>query len=51
MKDDGMLDDPSYIAYECKCASNWVKFESNDIEVIPTELSSSSTSTHKNTKT
>tara|TARA_B110001450_G_scaffold194307_1_gene182599 strand:+ start:412 stop:759 length:348 start_codon:yes stop_codon:yes gene_type:complete len=24
MKDDGMLDDPSYVADECKCASNWI---------------------------
>tara|TARA_B110000285_G_C14777899_1_gene447091 strand:+ start:68 stop:511 length:444 start_codon:yes stop_codon:yes gene_type:complete len=46
MKDDGMLDDPSYVAYECKCASNWVKFESNSIEVIPTELSSSTKAVH-----
>jgi hypothetical protein len=38
MKADGMLDDPSYVAVECECSSNWVKYESEDIEIIPTEL-------------
>lgn len=40
MKDDGMLDDPSYVAYECKCASNWVAEPEveEDIEEVPTEL-------------
>ena len=39
MKADGMLDDPSYVAEECKCASNWVEFKepTEDIEVDQTE--------------
>ena len=42
MKDDGMLDDPSYVAEECKCASNWVEFKeptdaTEDIEVDSSE--------------
>lgn len=39
MKDDGMLDDPSYVAEECKCASRWVEFKepTEDIEVDSTE--------------
>jgi len=34
-----MLDDPSYVAYECKCASHWVQFSepTEDIEVDSTE--------------
>jgi len=35
MKADGMLDDPSYIAYECKCASKWIEYQDNQIELVP----------------
>ena len=39
MKEDGMLDDPSYVAYECKCVSHWVQFKepTEEIEVDSTE--------------
>lgn len=39
-----MMDDPSYVAYECQCADKWVEVDDNqdveniEIEEVPTEL-------------
>jgi hypothetical protein len=45
MKEDGLIDDPSYVTMECSKA--FVEFDQSDIEIIPTELSA----TTKGTKT
>lgn len=38
MRDEGMLDDPSYVAFECNCADRWVSFDAKAIQLAPTDL-------------
>lgn len=48
-----MMDDPSYVAYECQCADKWVEEDDNqdveniEIEEVPTELAVKTVKTAK----